>query len=323
MDKFDLVVAKKYDFIKDCPEHQVITWIESNGMDARLLFHRQIHDSLSFLYHCFQEGEYNCSFLSVDIWQELYEVYGITNQSDNSLLLDLTVDDIIERFGVPVMLSCDSYYLPYSKNFNQSHTGTRVIILKVDPDTNRYLIGEAPFQICEWVQKPLIQRSHTAEQPGRGYFHLPRLSSMNANPMETTHLVERLKEQLLKVLSVDSDRILQDLLQELPALLLQNATVFVLECCMHLQAGWIKMAKFLEWLQSSSGRDEKLIEEVYGLVYAWQRLQLDYVKMAKKPGPLGELLCHRLDNLRKQECSCYRSLMIYLQELKTIHVGRS
>lgn len=320
MRNFDINIAREYNFIKDCPEHQAITWIESNGWDARPVFYRQIHHSLAFLDQCLSAGEYQPKYLSVNIWDSLREVYGITNVSHNSLINGLTIDEIINEYGLPVMLSCDSFCLPYSKNYHRAHAGTRVILLDVDHDIQQYLIGEAPFHICEWVDKELILEAHRGEQPGRGYYHLPRFPTVPHTLMEIGRLIAELETELHKSLSEQQNENLDlrvDAILQSPHFGEPSQLIFVLECFMHLQAGWMKLAKCIAWLNEDYEMTnmERIHSALNDMINAWKRMQMDYVKLLRKPHEFEEKIREKLVAIRKQECSVYRILIEYLREL--------
>jgi hypothetical protein len=283
LNRFDLEVAKKYNYVKDCPEHQIITLMESSGVAVRPAFFNYWVRSDAFLVRCIQSQACHTRYHSFDLFDNLRRVYGMSNEEGNSSLWGYNIDQIRQRFGLPIMLSCDSYYLPYSKNYNSSHLGTRVIVLDHDEINGRYRIGEAPFLVDDWVDREFLSFAHGAQQSARGYYHIPRLPNHPVLLMSAAELYEESRAAASQ--TRDRGSYNSDIKLWCEMAMEPNHLTLVLECLMHMVASWMNLKSFMEWLIEESGAEIKLATQLEGakqVISSWQRLQMDVVKLQRK-----------------------------------------
>ncbi|KGE19741.1 hypothetical protein [Paenibacillus wynnii] len=322
MKHFDIAIAKKYAFIKNCPEHQIVTLLESNGCDPSPAFGYQLLSPGAFLFCCLEAGEVQLDQLSGNIWKGLANACGVTNEEGDSGRFPEGLEGAIRFHGLPLMTSCDSYELDYSNHYLTKHIGTRVVILEAEGEGKRYLLGEAPFQLAAWVDRSVLLKAHQGQQTGRGYYHVPRLPK---DPVGRT--VYEIAEDHAKLLREVQERggeelqvlVRLEILDGLRASIQQ-----VNECVLHIQAGWLKLRQFYRWLYDQTGHEpfREPMEAVDPLVRDWQRFQMECVKIVRRPVADGAGIRTVLNHILDQEASWLRAsgrtLQQFLGEARTL-----
>ncbi|WP_027085489.1 hypothetical protein [Cohnella panacarvi] len=129
-------------------------------------------------------------------------------------------------------------------------------------------------------------------------------------------LLTRIRERVSEVLQQEtSQRMLTKSLIEHPNLQVRSKLAFFLECFMHLHAGWSNLLKFLEWVKglTADSMFDHMFEKTIQLVNAWQRFQLEYNRLLRKPELFSQEFATKFSAIIDREYKTYR---LFLELLK-------
>lgn len=291
--RFDIRISRKYLYIKCCYEHQAVTYLESSGVDIRPTFFDQFSNIHVLIERALMNGEVEYARDEAAFWSLLNELYGIRNIIGDAKEEEQSLTELYLSYRMPIFISCDAYYLPFSTQYGKSHQMTRIVLL--DVSGSQMIVGDAQNFFYGELDRSQLDLAH------QGFYNIPILPAEEKLPFSSQNK-EKWLERFLKQLTVcDLGNAEWDLAVERiasnPELLKVENVKTINECLIAGISIYSKAQMFLEW--ACDGDAEELIHCAEALSKSWQRMQINYNR-ALKGNNLEELML-KLIEIRKLE----------------------